>query len=123
MPDAELLPAIADALQVTIDTLFGREDVRSADMNDIFYKWLLSLPEEKAYYELFKLLLLAIHSPVKTFGDFFKEELDTLLDSLPIKSSTGTYNVNGKPVPVWLRSVIMDEGGSWRRTKMRKAMK
>ncbi len=111
MPDAELLPAIADALQVTIDTLFGREDVRSADMNDIFYKWLLSLPEEKAYDELFKLLLLAIHSPVKTFGDSLREELDDLLGSLPIKSSAGTYNLNGKTVPVWLRSVIMDERG------------
>lgn len=111
MPDAELLPAIADALQVTIDTLFGREDVRSADMNDIFYKWLLRQAEEKEYYELFKLLLLAIHSPIKTFDDSLKEDLDNILNSMPIKSSTGTYNKSGEPVAVWLRSMILGEGG------------
>lgn len=111
MPDAELLPAIADALQVTIDTLFGREDVRSADMNDIFYKWLLRQAEEKEYYELFKLLLLAIHSPIKTFDDSLKEDLDNILNSMPIKSSTGTYNKSGETVAVWLRSMILGEGG------------
>ena len=36
MPDTELIPAIADALHVTIDTLFGREDVKSADMQELF---------------------------------------------------------------------------------------
>ncbi|MBQ4428303.1 MAG: helix-turn-helix transcriptional regulator [Clostridia bacterium] len=36
MPDTELISAIADALHVTIDTLFGREDVKSADMQELF---------------------------------------------------------------------------------------
>ena len=32
-PDVELLPALADRLGVTIDSLFGREDGESADFS------------------------------------------------------------------------------------------
>ena len=110
MPDAELLPAIADALHVTTDTLFGRENAKSADMKEFFFNWYMRIPEKERPYELFKLLLLSQTSPVKTAHELSVNEMDTLA-SLPIKSSNGVYTQNGESVPVWLRSQMMDDFG------------
>ena len=113
MPDADLLPAIADALHVTIDTLFGRENVKNADMEEAFFHWYMRIPAEKRQYALFKLLLLVQNSPVKTdrkdaLGE--TDEMD-LRKSLPIKNSNGFYFENGEKIPVWLRSQFTDDYG------------
>lgn len=55
-PDIALLPAIADALHVTVDTLFGREGGVVEDMEDTVKRWLLSLPREKRLDQLCRLL-------------------------------------------------------------------
>ena len=110
MPDTELIPAIADALKVTIDTLFGREDAKSADMQELFSNWYMRQPEEKRQYELFKLLIRAQNSPVQTDSDLRPDELMELM-RLPIKSSKGSYISNGERITVFMRSQFTDDHG------------
>lgn len=113
LPDAELLPAIADALHVTVDTLFGRENAKGADMKDAFFHWYMRIPMEKRQYELFKLLLLVQNSPVKTNRNAATDETDEMdvRKSLPIQNSSGFYFENGEKIPVWLRSQFVDDYG------------
>lgn len=54
MPDAALLPAIADALGVTIDQLFGRGQA-APDFYEQFLRHLSDTPWEKQLGELFRL--------------------------------------------------------------------
>lgn len=110
MPDSELLPAIADALGVTIDTLFGREYAKSMDMNELFFKWYTGKAEDKRQYELFKLLLMTQTSPIKADGGDYSQERDKL-STLPLKTANGSYTENGENVPVWLRSQMTDDFG------------
>jgi len=110
MPDSDLLPAIADALHVTIDALFGRENTKNFDIEEIFFNWYMRIPEEKRQYALFKLLLLAQSSPVYTEHEISINEMDAL-KILPVKKSNGFYYENGKNIPVWLRSQFMDDFG------------
>ncbi len=46
-PDIELLPAIADKLSVSIDTLFGRDETFLPDVGELLYRAIRQLPEEK----------------------------------------------------------------------------
>ncbi|HHX72226.1 MAG TPA: helix-turn-helix transcriptional regulator [Clostridiales bacterium] len=46
-PDIELLPAIANKLSVSIDTLFGRENTTIPDICDLLYQSLRQLPEDQ----------------------------------------------------------------------------
>lgn len=55
-PDVELLPALADRLGVTIDSLFGREGGAPEDILDTVNRWLLSLPQEKRLDQLCRLV-------------------------------------------------------------------
>lgn len=110
MPDTELIPAIADALRVTIDTLFGREDAKSADMQELFSNWYMRQPEEKRQYELFKLLIRAQNSPVQVENALRPDDLMELM-RLPLKSSKGSYISNGERITVFMRSQFTDDHG------------
>lgn len=55
-PDVTLLPAIADALHVTVDTLFGREEATVEDTPLRFIRWLESIPDKERLNRLFELL-------------------------------------------------------------------
>lgn len=44
-PDVELLPAVADALGVTIDALFGREAGERIDPMDAVQRWVRTVPD------------------------------------------------------------------------------
>lgn len=110
MPDTELIPAIADALHVTIDTLFGREDAKSADMQELFSNWYMRQPEEKRQYELFKLLIRAQNSPVQVENALRPDDLMELM-RLPLKSSKGSYISNGERITVFMRSQFTDDHG------------
>ena len=46
-PDVALLPAIADALGVSIDSLFGREPGAQIDVERVVARWLNTFPEEE----------------------------------------------------------------------------
>ena len=56
MPDVELIPLIADAFQVSIDSLFGRGYGEGEKIDIIVKDWLSSVPQEKRMRKLFDLL-------------------------------------------------------------------
>lgn len=64
-PDVSLLPAIADKLGVTIDTLFGREGGEAQDMTEAMTAWLRSQPRDKRLEILTQLIwhltLFSVH--------------------------------------------------------------
>ena len=45
-PDVALLPAVADALGVTIDALFGREGGEKVDMVEAVWRWMFTSPPD-----------------------------------------------------------------------------
>jgi len=58
-PDTGMLPAVADALHVTIDALFGREGGQPMDVEETIARWAASLPEGEFPNALAKLLWCA----------------------------------------------------------------
>lgn len=70
-PDVELLPALADRLGVTIDSLFGREGGAPEDIQGAVNRWLLSLPKEKRLDQLCRLVWKAsMVSAVQQINNF-----------------------------------------------------
>lgn len=55
-PDVALLPAVADALGVTIDALFGREGGEKINIEDAAGRWLQGLPSKKRMEQLCRLI-------------------------------------------------------------------
>ncbi|MBO5034619.1 MAG: helix-turn-helix transcriptional regulator, partial [Oscillospiraceae bacterium] len=55
-PDVELLPAIADTLGVTMDTLFGRSADKREDISQTLNRWLAGIPDKDRFSRLFALL-------------------------------------------------------------------
>lgn len=102
-PDTELLPAIADRLGVTIDTLYGREDRPARDMGETLLRWLGSIPVEQRMNELFRLLCQTFQRPYY-MDDETLADLMNALCSLPIKSCYSTDVVNHTEERLWLRS-------------------
>ena len=54
-PDAALLPALADALETSLDTLFERQKGAHGDAEEALKRWLLPLPERERMKEMRKL--------------------------------------------------------------------
>ena len=46
-PDVTLLPAVADALGVATDALFGREGGERVDIRDAARRWIVTLPQDQ----------------------------------------------------------------------------
>lgn len=71
-PDVELLPALADRLGVSIDSLFGREGGTVNNIDDTLRNWLLSQPEEYRLKRLCRLTWMAsqsvIHQQMENIG-------------------------------------------------------
>lgn len=110
MPDTELLPAIADALHVTIDTLFGRQNAKRADIREFFKEWFSSRPPKTRMYDLFELLLSSQQNPVTLVWESAHNDTNDLIN-LPLKTSSGTYNMDGETVEVWIRSQLEEDHG------------
>lgn len=55
-PDISLLPALSDILGVTVDALFGRTGIEREDMEETASKYIASLPEDKRFGQLIKLM-------------------------------------------------------------------
>lgn len=62
-PDADMLPAIADRLGVTIDTLFGRSNEPTENMEGALLRYIAAFPKEKRMFELFRLLCATFQHP------------------------------------------------------------
>lgn len=61
-PDISLLPAIADRLGISINTLFGREDITPENMHEALPRYVASLPETKRLKEICRLVWAAAKS-------------------------------------------------------------
>lgn len=108
-PDAEMLPAIADKLGVTIDTLFGREWKKADDMTDSLITWMKSIPYSERMYELFKLLCATFQSPYFMNNEAI-EDLASGLE-LPMKSCISANMINPNDDPMWIRSAFVLDSG------------
>ena len=109
-PDVELLPSIADRLDVTIDTLFGRADEPALDMRATLLRWLAAFPGEQRMDQLFRLLCCTFMRPNYVDGEMMGELMEALF-RLPIKSCYSTDVVNNSEETIWLRSSIISETG------------
>ena len=72
-PDVELLPALADRLGVSIDSLFGRNrnEAEIEDMPRLLIRWLESIPEKQRPDQLFRLLVTTFTSITTMGHDFY----------------------------------------------------
>ena len=109
-PDAEMLPLIADALGVTIDRLFGRVNKPEVDITETLLCWLISFPEEKRMYELFRLLCYTFQRPYYIKDENVNDMFDSMM-RLPVKSCfTADITCQTNEV-LWFRSaVVLNEG-------------
>lgn len=80
-PDVELLPALADRLGVTIDTLFGRSQEEIEDMPQMLTRWLEAIPVERRPDQLFHLLATTFTSLTTMGHDFYIDMSGTVLPS------------------------------------------
>ena len=80
-PDVELLPALADRLGVTIDTLFGRSQEEIEDMPQMLTRWLEAIPAERRPDQLFHLLATTFTSLTTMGHDFYVDVSGTVLPS------------------------------------------
>ena len=75
-PDVSLLPAVADRLGVSIDTLFGRGEGTGQDIYEVFHNWLLSMPLSQRMDQVFRLVASTQHHLLdKSVGDWSVEDL------------------------------------------------
>lgn len=76
-PDAELLPVLADALEVNIDSLFGRDD---QDAAFALVKRLIAMDDEATFRHLFDMCVAgalgADHEAVDVLDQHLRENLD-----------------------------------------------
>ena len=77
-PDISLLPVLADRLGVTVDVLFGREEITQENMGEALPRYLTSLPEEKRLEEICRLMW----GVMKAFLTKFIDSGDQLTDSI-----------------------------------------
>ncbi|MBQ3264143.1 MAG: helix-turn-helix transcriptional regulator [Ruminococcus sp.] len=102
-PDAEILPLIADALGVSIDVLYGRED---QDVKLILTKKLSNLPPDEAFRYAFGICWSFIMG--LTGDEEFSKEF---IDMLPGQSDAGK-----EIVPDYFAKLIRDDGMALART-------
>lgn len=75
-PDISLLPAIADRLGVSIDALFGREEITQENMDEALPRYLASLPEAKRLDEINRLMCKVMKSFCINFEDQLADSID-----------------------------------------------
>lgn len=109
-PDPDMLPAIADRLGVTIDTLFGRSNEPTEDMEGSLLRYIAAFPKEKRMFELFRLLCATFQHPYYVDGETLGDLMDALF-RLPVKTCYSTDIINHTDSKLWLRSsTVLDEG-------------
>jgi transcriptional regulator with XRE-family HTH domain len=62
VPDIELLPAIADHFNITVDTLFRRESVNDQNIEKAVWKYLMKVPEKDRFGKVYELCWVITHA-------------------------------------------------------------
>ena len=96
-PDAEVLPQLADALGVSIDALFGREE---QDIQLLLSKKLSKLPDDEAYHSAFNICWSMIIGLVGD-EDYAEDFMDTFM---------GHSYTNREKSPDYFTKLIRDDG-------------
>ena len=96
-PDAEVLPQLADALGVSIDALFGREE---QDIQLLLSKKLSKLPGEEAYHSAFNICWSMIIGLVGD-EDYAEDFMDTFM---------GHSYTNRVKSPDYFSKLLRDDG-------------
>lgn len=100
-PDVTLLPAIADALHVTVDALFGREESKLEEMPQQLIRWLDSVPAKDRLDRLFRLLVEVV-THLTPLDATVHDVIGQMASILP-----SCYTTDG----TWMRSgLFLDEG-------------
>lgn len=100
-PDVELLPALADTLGVTMDTLFGRSAEKAEDISQVLSRWLEDVPAEKRLNCMFELLVSSFPH-LACMDSVISDILNPMAAVLP-----SCYITNG----AWMRSGLFLEQG------------
>ena len=103
-PDVDLLPAVADALGVTIDALFGREGGERTDMTETVRRWIVTVPQHQRMDRLCELVWSAAALAVEDDNRMFVGIRD--------RTSQGTHTVDSGETLHWIRRnrVVAEEG-------------
>ncbi|MDO5399516.1 MAG: helix-turn-helix transcriptional regulator [Eubacteriales bacterium] len=101
-PDAEMIPAVAEALNVTTDTLFGLERAETESMTARTARWLSTLPGETRLWELYRVLGATVSC---LYGGGYDPAL--WQDSLSRGRIGADSSLNG----TWVRSGLATEEG------------
>ena len=96
-PDAEVLPQLADALGVSIDALFGREE---QDIQLLLSKKLSKLPDDEAYHSAFNICWSMIIGLVGD-EDYAEDFMDTFM---------GHSYTNREKSPDYFTKLVRDDG-------------
>ena len=102
-PDAELLPAIADRLEVTIDSLYGRSREQTESMELILSRWLNSLPGEQRMVKLYEVLTRSFQY---SYAGSDEGDLHTLVGSIYGHAPLKSCYLNDSEGPVWMRAYV-----------------
>lgn len=100
-PDVELLPAIADTLGVTMDTLFGRSADKREDISQTLNRWLAGIPDKDRFSRLFA-LLAGSFTHLASMESTLSDIVSSMSAVLP-----SCYTTDG----TWLRSKLSLEKG------------
>lgn len=111
-PDVELLPALADQLGVTIDGLFGRDDIQVKDFSQQMGRWLSAIPAEDRMEQLIRALA---NSTIKLFPSFTDTSIDKIYSNGALYSKScytnGTSFLSPEGESFWLRCMVGNEAG------------
>lgn len=97
-PDVELLPALADALGVTMDSLFGRTNEAAPDMEKVMFQHIIDQPIHQRMERLSKLIWVGMEA--------------IICDALPVGKIEYTEKCYVGENKEWLRSVLEDDYGT-----------
>jgi len=104
-PDVTLLPAVADALGVTTDALFGREGGERVDIRDVARRWIVTLPQDQRIDQLCRLVWAAM-------GPAMSGKLEDVADTLAYMARCESEDETSDQPVRWLRRTrITTEGG------------
>ena len=111
-PDVELLPALADRLEVSIDALFGREGGETEDITQAAHRWMRTIPAGQRLDRLCRLIWDILRRIIQS--EIYSDASDDIEDALDIKylkRAEMTFSMNGEKLKTLPRARITLEEG------------
>lgn len=106
-PDVEMLPTIASALGVTVDTLFGLNETETENMTAVMARWLSTVPSRQRLTALYRVLVSTFGC---TFFDFSFRAPDWQEDTNEKRIQETCFAGEGEET-LWVRGGLANEEG------------